>query len=452
MIERSLIWAAEKLNSRASANVAFSGVSIDTRTIKPGNLFVPIVGEKFNGHDFIDQAYENGAAAVLWQADQHSRTPDIPLIEVDDTLTALQELAQAYLSELDVTVVGITGSNGKTTTKDMIASLLGTTYKVQKTEGNLNNHLGVPLTLLRLETSTQIAIVEMGMSGLGEIHLLSNLAKPHTAVITNIGEAHLQDLGSREAIADAKFEITEGLQPEGIFIFHGDEPLLQERVANKSLRAITFGDSPENDYYPLEVTQYEDMTAFKINQFDQELVMPVLGKHNVINALAAIAVARTYDVSWSAIAGGLNKIKVTGMRLELKKSSSGVAVINDAYNASPTSTKAAIDLVASLAGYKRKILVLGDMLELGDNELAFHQEVGEHAGELNIDHIFTYGSRAEWIAKGALQYLAADRVHVFSNKEDLIQMLSNYVLAGDVVLVKASRGMRLEEVVQAVLA
>lgn len=277
------------------ADVTISGVSTDTRTIQQGNLYVPLKGAKFNGHAFVQEAFAKGASAVLWSETEGNPPENAPVIVVDDTLRALQRLAHRYRRQLAVKVIGITGSNGKTTTKDMTAALLATSYKVQKTEGNLNNHIGVPLTLLRLAEDTEMAVVEMGMSNFGEIELLSNIAEPDAAIITNIGESHLQELGSREGIAQAKLEILSGLRKNGLFVYHGDEPLLTSRVSNLPLpeHVVTFGQEAKNDYYPNAVRMEAKGTTFTINQLpNRTLFIPILGKHHVNNALAAIAVAR----------------------------------------------------------------------------------------------------------------------------------------------------------------
>jgi UDP-N-acetylmuramoyl-tripeptide--D-alanyl-D-alanine ligase len=427
-----------------------TGVSIDSRTVGAGNLFIPIKGEKFNGHQFVKDAFDKGAVASFWQEDEPNPPSDVPLIFVKDTLEALQTLARNYRQQLDVKVVGITGSNGKTTTKDLVAAVLSTAYRVHKTEGNLNNHIGLPLTILRMKEDTEIAVLEMGMSARGEIERLSEIANPDIAVITNIGEAHLQDLGSREAIAEAKFEIVSGLKENGVFIYNGDEPLLNNLVKNasKKLLPLTFGQNESSDYYPFDIRQEDEKTIFKINKApDFEFSIPVLGKHNVYNALAAIAVGFSLNIEWEKIQNGLHQAALTNMRTEMIKTKEGFTVINDAYNASPTSMKAAIQLLNDLKGYKRKIVVLGDMLELGEREIEFHQEIGRYLDPENIQFVFTYGRLGAEIAKAAKETYAPDRVKAFEDKSELINELKPLLTPEDIVLVKASRGMKLEEVV-----
>ncbi|HWO96162.1 MAG TPA: UDP-N-acetylmuramoyl-tripeptide--D-alanyl-D-alanine ligase [Bacillus sp. (in: firmicutes)] len=432
------------------SEVVVKGVSINTRTIERGNLFVPIKGEKFNGHDFVQQAIESGAAAVLWNQSEPNVPRDIPVVLVEDTLAALQQMAKKYCEQVGVKVVGVTGSNGKTTTKDMIFSVLSTTYQVLKTEGNFNNHIGMPLTMLRLKEDTEIAILEMGMSSRGEIELLSRLALPDVAVITNIGESHLMDLGSREEIANAKLEIVSGLKKEGVLIYNGDEPLLTSRLTQSDIQTVTFGQNAENDLYPISIEQEQQSTIFTISQApDVTYEIPVLGVHNVQNALAAIAVGRYFNIPFSTIAEGLKSLKLTNMRMELISSLRGFDIINDAYNASPTSMKAAISLLENLKGYNRKFIVFGDMLELGEQEKQFHYEIGRIIDPEKINYVFTYGDLGMEIAKGAQEAFGKERIYQFQDKNQLIDCLGSLVQKGDVVLVKASRGMKLEEVVDA---
>ncbi|MCE7791299.1 UDP-N-acetylmuramoyl-tripeptide--D-alanyl-D-alanine ligase [Salipaludibacillus sp. CUR1] len=452
MIKRTLediaAWVNGEVSGQGAASLEIAGVSKDTRTIREGNLYIPIAGENFNGHAFVRDAAGKGAAGSLWQKDQPNPPADLPLILVEDTLQALQDLASSYLASLPAKVIGITGSNGKTTTKDMVASVLATTYKVQKTEGNYNNHIGLPLTILSLEEDTEMAVLEMGMSGRGEIDLLSRIAKPEAAIITNIGESHLQDLGSREGISEAKFEITSGLRENGTLVIDGDEPLLTEKVVNSPFHVITFGGAETNDYFPVKIEQKSDGTFFTTNREDgAEFFIPVLGKHNINNALAVIAVAQKFGVAVSDIKKGLEKLKITGMRTELIEGNGGVTLINDAYNASPTSMRAAVELLQDLKGYKKKIVVLSDMLELGAEEETFHFETGKDIDPDKIDYVFTFGVLGKKIAEGAKVKFQDHCVFAYEDKQALIAKLKEVVEKEDIVLVKGSRGMKLEEVV-----
>lgn len=432
-------------------DIVICGVSIDTRKIATGNLFVPFRGEHSDGHQFVEDALKKGASAALWQKDVPNPPLHLPILVVEDTLLALQELARSYHSSLNIKVVGITGSNGKTTTKDMTANLLSIQYKVQKTEGNYNNEIGLPLTILGLEEDTEIAVLEMGMSSRGEIDFLTRLARPEAAIITNIGESHLLDLGSREGIAEAKLEIVNGLRDNGILVYFGDEPLLKERIENIKGNVIkkTFGRWEKNDIFPVDIKQTSNGSTFKIKVSTVEFVLPVLGTHNVLNALAAMTVANYFGIPFEKMNEGFASLKLTNMRTEMLEGKKGEKIINDAYNASPTSMHAAIELISQLPGYNKKILVLGDMLELGPEEEEFHLKIGESIQSEKVDYVFTFGKLGEFIAKGAKANLPAERVFAFTEKAPLIAELQKLVNEDTIILVKASRGMKLEEVITA---
>lgn len=431
--------------------VKIKGVSIDSRKIGEGNLFIPFKGEKVDGHRYVEQALSQGAAAALWQKDVPNPPQHLPVIVVENTLAALQELARSYRNELDLKVVGITGSNGKTTTKDMVANLLALQYKVQKTEGNYNNHLGLPLTILGLDPDTEFAVLEMGMSGRGEIDFLTKLARPDAVLITNIGESHLLDLGSREGIAEAKLEIINGLKDKGLIVYHGDEPLLRNRLANYGGDATvkTFGRNEQNDLYPVDILQSDQGNVFKINGMDESFSLPILGTHNVLNALAAMLVTNYLGVPFDKMNNGFASLKLTHMRMELVVGKNGEKIINDAYNASPTSMNAAIELISNLSGYQNKILVLGDMLELGPLEEEFHYKIGSSVDPEKVNMVFTYGKLGENIAQGAESVFPKERVFSYLDKSALIAELQKYTNEQTLILVKASRGMKLEDIVTA---
>lgn len=442
----------------SDANTRIEGIVTDSRKIERGCLFVPLAGERFDGHEFAAACLVSGAAAVLWAKGKGE--PPGPAVLVDDTLVALQQLAKSYLQQCGTRIIGITGSNGKTTTKDLVFALLATTFKVHKTSGNFNNHIGLPLTLLSMPESTEIAVLEMGMSGRHEIELLSNLAEPETTLITNIGESHLLQLGTRKEIARAKLEILSGLKSGGLLIYNGDEPLLHEVLAESGtakpdvLEKVTFGLGKGNDVHPTEIRYLEDKTLFSSNKDSAreggmfELLLP--GEHNVVNALAAISVARHYGVHEEDIANGLRDTRFTGMRIETIIGTSGVTILNDAYNASPTSVKAAIGVLEKKQGFCKKIAVLGDMLELGPDEAEFHLEIGRYLTPDKADLLFTYGKLSDKIAEGAAETMKHGTVFAYHDKSELIESLISVLHPDDVVLVKASRGMKLEEVVDAV--
>ncbi|CAN7445658.1 UDP-N-acetylmuramoyl-tripeptide--D-alanyl-D-alanine ligase [Paenibacillus sp. LjRoot153] len=460
MIQRTLGQIATMLHSEVSGvygDILIKGVSTDTRSIQAGSLFIPLIGENFDGHQYAEDAYQKGAAAILWQDDHGTVPSGIPYIQVEDTLAALQGLAKAYRKELSVRIIGITGSNGKTTTKDLVAAVLGSTYEVHKTKGNLNNHIGLPLTLLLLEETTQFAVVEMGMSGRGEIALLSEIAEPEAAIITMIGESHMLQLGSRDEIARAKAEIVTGMPSGSLIIYNGDEPLIEQALGEldlpEGLRRIRFGQGHDNDRYPTDIRMDAEGAYFTINSPGYaELFVPLLGTHNVVNSLAAIAVGEAFSVTPSAVAAGLRALQMTSMRIEKLTAASGLTVLNDAYNASPASMRAAIALTEQLSGFGRKFLVLGDMLELGEHEEQFHRGIGAMLSPERVDYVFTFGRLGRFIADEATKRFPQAQVRAYDDKAQLADELAALASAEDLVLVKGSRGMRLEHVVQSLLA
>jgi len=464
LIQRKL-HEIETMIAGASAAVEYSeiriaGVTTDSRSVRKGNLFIPLIGERVDGHQFVSSAIEQGAAAVLWQRDQGT-PPVAQVVLVDDTLLAMQQLAAAYCEQTQARVVAVTGSNGKTTTKDLIASALASTYKVHKTEGNYNSHIGLPLTLLSMPANTEMAVLEMGMRGRDEIALLSRIAKPEVAIITNIGESHLEQLGSREEIARAKLEIVYGLAADGLLIYNGDDPLLQQEfekllhtppsgISVNEWKLLRFGESTNNDFYPEGLMTDGSGTHFSLNSIrSTSFTIPLLGRHNVVNALAAVAVAKYMGVSTKDLRRGLAQAKLSGMRIELIRSADGYTILNDAYNASPSSMKAALALLAELHGYNRKVAVLGDMLELGECESEYHREIGESLDPSDIPYIYTYGKLGADIAAGTIGRYSPERVLAFRDKQKLIDALKQFLRQDDIILIKGSRGMRLEEVANA---
>lgn len=466
MMNRSLTQIARmaggtlRVNQEHADAILIQGVTIDTRSLRPGNLFVPLPGSRIDGHEHVAAALSKGAAAAFWKRDHPHPPGNGVLIFVDDPLEALQRLSQQYREQCRAKVIGITGSNGKTTTKDLLASVLSTTYQVHKTQGNLNNHIGLPLTLLQMSEDTEVAVIEMGMSGRGEIELLSELAQPDIAIITMIGDAHLLQLGSREEIARAKTEILAGLKEEGLFIPNGDEPLidlvLPEMRKPGAMRRVSFGQKSTNHIYPVDIQIGDDGSSFRVQDSDTEFYIPLLGEHNVMNALAAIAAGREFKLSDEQIAQGLKDVQLSGMRIEKRQAQSGFTVLNDAYNASPSSTKAALSLMRQLKGYRRKYVVLGDMLELGEREEQFHREIGALAANLaeqgELSGIYTYGPLGRCIAEEAKAKFPLGDTCWFADKQVLASILKEVLQPEDVVLVKASRGMKLEDVVNDLLA
>lgn len=439
------------IDSGKYSDEVVTGISIDTRTLKKGDLFIPFHGEAVNGHKFVQQAFEKGAAAALWLKDEPNPPKDKPILFVDDSEIALQQMARKYRNEHKAKFIGVTGSNGKTSSKDILASMLEPFYKVQKTIGNFNNQLGLPITILSLDEDTEVAVLEMGMSGFGEIEFLSNLAKPHYAIITNIGEAHMQDLGSREGIAKAKFEIIKGLQSDGTLFFDGDEPLLQSLVAKTTnLNSRACGFSKDNDLFATTIETTDKGSQFTVSgEINGEFFIPVLGKHQVKNALNAMLLGRALGLTTEQIRTGLAQVKLTDMRMQLVSTENGPLFINDAYNAAPTSMKAAIQFVQATTIRDDKWLVLGDMLELGENEEQFHKQLSEVIDAKEISKVCLFGPRMKWLYEQLLNsYTKDDLVYTENDYDVIVQTINNYASNNSLILLKGSRGMKLETILK----
>lgn len=456
-----LSWIVEVLKAKPhyttasdEASVVF-GVSTDSRTIEENQLFVPLVGEHFDGHRFLDKAVSQGAVASLWQKDHPMpEQVDIPLILVEDTLQALQQLAHVYRMTFSIPVIAITGSNGKTTTKDLVASVLQRRFRVHKTKGNLNNHIGLPLTLLSMDDQTEVAVIEMGMNNKGEIALLSQIARPTHAIVTNIGESHIEFLGSREGIADAKLEILEGLATDGVLVFDGDEPLILSRIAGLPQKMLSVGWNRQNEDYPEKVEPFGDQGyRFWSHRGASPFVLPILGKHNIVNSLYAINIGRELGLSEEEIAEGLSQVTLTGMRLERMAGKNDLTIINDAYNASPTSTKAALRLLSELEPEKEKWALLGEIREIGGEwEQEYHRELGRYAVEMGVSRLLTVGEKGKWIAEGAEELRDSMTIEVlsFTDRDDATKWLLQHAHPNAVLLVKASRAAQLDLVAKAI--
>ncbi|QDQ05801.1 UDP-N-acetylmuramoyl-tripeptide--D-alanyl-D-alanine ligase [Bacillus sp. BD59S] len=428
--------------------IEMHGVCIDSKNMKEGNVFVPIIRVK-DGHEYVKEAMDNGAVASLWKKSYGTPPKGIPIIFVDDTLFALQQLAQFYRRGINVKVIGITGSNGKTTVKDIIGSILSSTYKVHKTKGNFNSQIGLPLTILEMKRDTEFLILEMGMSEKGQIRNLSRIAQPDVAIITMIGQSHLETLGSREEIAKAKFEIVDGLNDDGLFLYNGDEPLLSRNNNMLGIECKSFGEKDTNDLYPNSVQLDEYGVHFKLNDSTKvKYDVPLHGKHNILNAIVGIAVGEFYNVPIEKIQEALQQINITQMRFQFLTAKTGFTIINDAWNASPSSMKAAIETLQKLNAYEKKMIVIGDMLELGKNAKTYHREIGKMLNEESIQYVFTYGELAEIVAEEASKKYAIGKVRSFNNKAKIAEEVLKIITQNDVVLLKGSRGMALEEIVQ----
>ncbi|HTM01251.1 MAG TPA: UDP-N-acetylmuramoyl-tripeptide--D-alanyl-D-alanine ligase, partial [Candidatus Omnitrophota bacterium] len=439
----------------APRDLEFAGCAIDSRTLQAGDLFVPLPGTRADGHDFIAAALQGSAAGSLIGRDRpvppEAAATKKPVIRVADPLGAMQALGRWCRDRAGIPVVAITGSNGKTTTKEMTAAVLGTSRRVHKNVGNLNNHIGVPLTLTRLRPEHEALVVEMGMSARGEIRDLAAMAQPTIGVLTNASAAHLQQLGSVEEVALAKSELAEALPTQGLLVLNADDPLLYPMNRERIVRKTTYGlDNPDAGLRPTRVLVDEDGTTRFTLDDGSEGRLSLLGRHNVRNALAAIAVGDELMVPRDAALAALAALRPAKHRLEILRAG-GVAVIDDAYNANPASMREALSILGGVAAQGERRAVLGDMLELGPGSEALHEAVGRAvpAGAW----LYVAGSFAPAIERGARAAgVAAARIRRFEDVDAMSAAVAADARAGDLVLVKGSRGMRLERVVQALQA
>ena len=435
---------AGALGGSFNSDCEINSVCIDTRKITEGCLFICIKGERFDGHDFAEEAIEKGAAAVM--VHKVPQGFDGKYVLVENTSKGLLDLGAYYRSKFTIPVVGLTGSVGKTTTKEFTYLVVSAKYNAIKTLGNLNNEIGLPQMLFHIDSKTEAAVIEMGMNHFGEIHRLTTAAKPTLALITNIGVSHIENLGSREGILKAKLEILDGLEKGSPLIVNGDNDMLKT-VCRDDYRILRFGiENKDCDFLADNISQGADGAEFDIKYFGkiQHIAIPAIGTHIVYNALAAFAVGYCLDIPPQDCADALADYVPEGMRQKVVHFE-GMTFIEDCYNASPDSMKAAI---STLSGFKgRKIAVLSDMLELGDISADAHENVGRLAGEKGVDALYCYGELSKHTAEGA-EASGVKEVHHFENKDLLSDALLKELRAGDTVVFKASRGMKLEDVIK----
>jgi len=432
--------------TRSGANATFTGVRTDSRHIEPGDLFVALPGEHYDGHAFVDVALASGAAAALVEQGVPLSVADAPLILVRDTREALGRLAAYWRGQFALPLTAVTGSNGKTTVKEMLAAMLRATVgedAVLATVGNLNNDIGMPLTLLRLRPQHRYAVIEMGMNHLGEISYLTQLARPTVALVTNAGAAHIGEVGSREAIARAKGEIYAGVDATGVALINADDDFAQYwRDLNRGRRVIEFGiDRRAAISAQFELSAAGSLISVSTPNSTYVARLQVPGLHNVRNALAAAAAAHALGVAPAAAAAGLAAYAGTKGRLQRKAARCSATLIDDTYNANPDSVRAAIAVLAAAGG--TRVLVLGDMGELGDAGPALHRETGEEARRAGIDRLFTLGELSE----AATRAFGSGARH-FHELDDLCSALDRVLARDTTVLVKGSRFMRMERVVE----
>lgn len=419
-----------------------SSVEFDSRKIEKDGLFVPLPGTR-DGHDFVHAAKENGAIVTFWQKDRVEVPSDLVVLPVADVTKAFQTLAQYYKQKIAPKTVAITGSNGKTTTKDMTASVLAQKYRTYKTQGNYNNDLGVPYTMLHMPSDTEVLILEMGMDHAGEIHFLSQLGQPDVAAITLIGEAHLENLGSRKNIAKAKMEIVDGLAKDGVLFVPADEPLLADLIAPLSQEVQTFG-LAQGDLQAAITNETSESTSFVVDE--ETFVIPVLGGYNVKNALIAYGVGRYLGLSREQIKNGLAQVELTKNRTQWLQAKNGAKLLSDVYNANPTAMRLVLESFGRLTLPGRRIAVLADMLELGPDSLAMHASMAD-AIVGHYDFVYLYGEQMQALANRLTELNVPHAYFIPAQRQAFLEQVKQEIKPTDSVILKGSNGMQLSELV-----
>ena len=426
------------VGSESEKHTAITSVERDSRQIKQGSLFLAIKGERVDGHSYINKCFENGAVcAVCEKAPENASKP---YILVNSTLEAVKKIAKAYRSKFDIPVVGVSGSVGKTSTKEMLYAVLSQKYKTHKTQGNLNNELGVPLTLLSMPEDTQAAVIEMGISDFGEMTRLSDMVRPTICVITIIGCCHLENLGDRNGVLKAKTEMFKHASENADYILNGDDDKLNTITQANGKKPIFFGFSDNNDYYAENIQNNGESgisCTLCFNNTKLDVTIPAIGSYMVSNALAAVAAGKLLGLSDEQLVNGVKSYKTVGSRANLINTGK-IKIIDDCYNANPTSVKASIDTLANFSG--RKVAILGDMKELGTDELKLHYETGEYAKSKGINVVIAVGPLTQELAKGA-------DGEWFESVEQVRSAIPALINEGDTVLVKASHSMQFENIV-----
>lgn len=442
-----------KLIPQSMGDACINSVEIDSRMIQEGSLFIPIVGERVDGHRFIEMAWEKGAVCSFidqdhWEEQEREIPEGKALILVEKGELSLEFMAEAYRKQFAIPVVGITGSVGKTSCKEFVAAALSKSLKILKTEGNHNNNIGMPLTLFQLDTETEAAVLEMGMDHFGELHRLSRTARPKVAIITNIGISHMENLGSREGILQAKLEITDFMDPEGILFLNGDDERLYGLKGKRKEKIEYFGWNSYNDGRILkaEITK-EGKLWFEADYKGKKysVLVNTPGQHMAYNIMPAIMTGIYLGLTEEQIYEGLASYASADKRLHITQTES-LTVIDDSYNASPDSMKAALDTLCSIPGEGRRVAILGDMFELGDMEEEGHRDIGRKIAALNpINMVLTAGSRTVWTAQEAGKREDLINIH-YENIEELLENVVGKIQKDDIILVKASRGMTFERI------
>jgi len=442
---QEVLEATKGLCVQPETTTQFTSVSTDTRLIEANSLFVALQGEKFDGHDFLEAAVKNGATGAV--VAKGKKVDGIICIEVEDTLKAYQQLANFHRRRFDIPIVAITGSSGKTTTKEMVAAVLESKFNVLKTEKNFNNEIGLPLTLLGLTDEHEACVVEMGMRGLGQIKELAEIAEPTIAVVTNVGTSHIELLGSQEAIAKAKSELIEAINEDGLVILNEDDSYVKEMASATTSKVIGCGIENPATITGYQIRYKKDGIKFTCKSFDEvfDVFLPMIGTHNVYNALVAIAVGRALGLPSGKIKKALGSFKGIPMRQEIV-SLGDIVILNDSYNANPSSMAESIKALGQLEG-KRKIAMVGDMLELGGFAKQAHEEIGHLFGTEDYDLVYALGEYSHIITVAAKQ-AGVKEVFAFKNHNEIVNHYVKHYDKGDVVLVKASRGMKMEIIIE----
>ena len=427
------------VGDEALKTACVTSVERDSRQIKQGSLFLAIPGERVDGHDFIEKCFDSGAVCAI--CEKAPKNASKPYILVPSTLQAVKKIGRAYREKFDIPVVGVSGSVGKTSTKEMLYAVLSQKFKTHKTQGNLNNELGVPLTLLSMPEDTEAAVIEMGISGFGEMTRLSEMAQPTVCVLTIIGCCHLENLGDRDGVLKAKTEMFKNARENAEFILNGDDDKLSTVAEVNGKRPVFFGLNSGNDYFAENIENNGEGGVSCTLCFDGkklDVTIPAIGSYMVSNALAAVAVGRLLGLSDEQLKNGVEAYKTVGSRANVVNTGR-LRIIDDCYNANPTSVKASLDTLKNFSG--RTVAILGDMKELGANELSLHYDTGAYAKEIGIDRVISAGPLAKELAKGAGDLW-------FESIEALENELPSLLKDGDTVLVKASHSMHFEKIVE----
>ncbi|SEM28907.1 UDP-N-acetylmuramoyl-tripeptide--D-alanyl-D-alanine ligase [Syntrophus gentianae] len=447
---------------RGETDFLVRGVSTDTRQLVEGNLYIPLKGERFDGHDFLGEAIAKGAGGVLADA-QHAgmlealsqKTGSCLAILVEDTLRALGDIARFWRRRMGKPVIAITGSSGKTTTKEMTAAILGQTFSVLKTEGNLNNLIGLPLTLLRLEGEHDLALVELGTNARGEIRRLTEIAEPDIALVTNIGPAHLEGLKTLECIHEEKGDLYGSMSRSGLAVFNADDDALAPLRRSWPGRTLTYGVVSQADLTASDIAK-EGVAgqSFRLNCGSESVTvhLSASGMHNIYNALAAAALSRASGIGITEISQGLRNFHPVSARFEVHRLPNGAFLVDDTYNANPASVREALKTIQTLKGTARSVAILADMLELGDSAEDLHESVGCEVAATDVGRLFLKGLLSRSTAAGAAKGgMPGERISYFENADEIIDSVLSFVEAGDWILVKGSRRMKMEEIVKKIL-